>query len=379
MAAMEAAASQTTALSAPSPATRLPSLDGWRAVSILLVLGTHCAWTEGFPAGWRPFFEWTFNGNLGVRFFFVLSGFLITHLLVAERGRAGDVNLRYFYVRRALRIFPVYFAFLGVLFLLQTFTAFRQSAAAWAGCLTFTRNFVDGTLADPQTSRHLWSLAAEEQFYLVWPCVFAWMIRRNLTRFLWAPVLFPVALAPIVRVADHLKMTPDILGPVFASFSFFKYCDTIAIGCAGALFFAHRREWLGRFLLPRAGVAVALAAVLIVVPHVLDHRMVARFLTVPAGPPMQALGFLLLVFLSILKPSGAAYRVLNAAPVRALGVLSYSIYIWQQIFWTPREFFGAGPVWWLAFPGMLVASIAVAALSYYGLEKPFLRLRARYR
>jgi len=91
---------------------RLPSLDGWRAVSILIVLGFHCTFASGFPSALRPVFHWLFDGSLGVRFFFVISGFLITWLLLCEHEQRGAINLRSFYIRRALRILPVYLVFL---------------------------------------------------------------------------------------------------------------------------------------------------------------------------------------------------------------------------------------------------------------------------
>ena len=101
-----------------------------------------------------------FDGNLGVRFFFIISGFLITWLMILENDRIGRVNLSQFYIRRALRILPVYFAFMLVLACLQYFTPYAQSAAAWAGNLTFTTNFV----GCHWPSAHLWTLAVEEQF-----------------------------------------------------------------------------------------------------------------------------------------------------------------------------------------------------------------------
>src|ERR1700736_5409290 len=93
-------------------ATRLPSLDGWRALSILLVIGAHSQITAGFPPVLEPIFKWMFDGNLGVHCFFIISGFLITWLMIRESGKRGYVNLRHFYARRAFRILPVYAAFL---------------------------------------------------------------------------------------------------------------------------------------------------------------------------------------------------------------------------------------------------------------------------
>src|ERR1017187_6342941 len=145
---------------------RLPSLDGWRAISIMMVLGAHAEHTNGFPNAFHAIFKWLFDGTLGVLFFFVISGFLITWLLVFENDRSGHINLKHFYARRALRILPVYYAFILTLVCLQLFTVYTQSVSAWIGNLTFTTNFVT---ANVWPSGHLWSLSVEEQFYLLWP------------------------------------------------------------------------------------------------------------------------------------------------------------------------------------------------------------------
>src|SRR5262245_32920356 len=116
--------------------SRFPSLDGWRALSILLVLGEHSLYTFDCSPKAGRFFDAYFDGNLGVRFFFVISGFLITYLLLREQEQTGIVSLRKFYARRALRILPVYFVFLTVVFILQLVTPFHQPAITWVGNLT---------------------------------------------------------------------------------------------------------------------------------------------------------------------------------------------------------------------------------------------------
>jgi peptidoglycan/LPS O-acetylase OafA/YrhL len=82
---------------------RFPSLDGWRVLSIILMLGAHSKVVVGFHKKLDPVFNWLFDGDLGVRFFFVISGFLITHLLFQEHIQTGNISLRRFYIRRALR------------------------------------------------------------------------------------------------------------------------------------------------------------------------------------------------------------------------------------------------------------------------------------
>src|SRR5580692_8595009 len=158
-------------LTTPAPRTtetafsRLPSLDGWRAISILLVLGCHATCAEGFPAVLTPVFNSIFDGNLGVRFFFIVSGFLITWLMLLENAKNGSVSLREFYIRRCLRILPIYVAFLCVLAVLHFTGVGRESTAAWTGNLTFTRNLQGSATGGDAFSAHLWSLSIEEQFY----------------------------------------------------------------------------------------------------------------------------------------------------------------------------------------------------------------------
>lgn len=142
------------------------SLDGFRAASILAVLFHHAA----EPVEWLPV---TKRGFLGIDMFFLLSGFLIVTLLLREKDGYGDISLGSFYMRRTLRIFPVYY---GLLFLfsalyLATGNMFRTSGAFFAALpfyLTYTSNW---TMIQAANFEITWSLAAEEQFYLFWPTV----------------------------------------------------------------------------------------------------------------------------------------------------------------------------------------------------------------
>jgi peptidoglycan/LPS O-acetylase OafA/YrhL len=176
--------------------SRLPSLDGWRAISIILVLGAHSSVAFGFPKSLDSLFNWSFDGRLGVRFFFVISGFLITWLMLVEKAKTGRVNLRHFYVRRALRILPVYAAFLATLGLIQINSSYHQNAVQWIGNLTFITDFA----VAQWTNGHLWSLAVEEQFYVLWPCLFTlWLMHHN-TRVSLIALLVPISAAPVFRV-----------------------------------------------------------------------------------------------------------------------------------------------------------------------------------
>jgi peptidoglycan/LPS O-acetylase OafA/YrhL len=363
---------------------RLPSLDGWRAVSILLVLGAHTVHLADFPPQGEAVVRRFFDGHLGVRFFFVLSGFLITWLMLREERQAGRVSLRNFYLRRAIRILPVYLAFLGVLALLQTLTGFQQSPAAWFGNLTFTTNYFH----DGQASHHLWSLAVEEQFYLLWPAVFVF----------WRPHERPVAgllivcatcmLACFTRYAwSHPFSDSPLFNAVFQEKSFINNADSLAIGCMAAVALLRWPDWISRLVVDHRILAATIAVILIILPSRLkglpfltpELRSLSASVDFIAGRTLQSLGFMLLMLQSIQAPRLGPYRLLNSGALSALGVLSYSIYIWQQLFCTDPAAFGLNAPWWSSYRLWILPAVLAAFVSYHVLERPLLRLRRRFR
>lgn len=358
---------------------RLPSLDGWRALSILLVLGAHSGMNYHGPPRWQPVFQWS-QGETGVLCFFVISGFLITWLMLVENDRQGRISLRNFYIRRVLRIFPVFYTFLLAVAALQYFTPWSQSRLEWLGCLTFTQNFINSQ--DP--TGHLWSLSVEEQFYLLWPLTLVYLIKRGAdSRRILRFLAIPVIVAPICRALGYHPATERYL-PFLASRSFFNYFDVLAVGCACAfcLVEARRTGFLTNIYHARRRTILFSGVFLVLCPYVIDviqrPCLVLRIFRVTIGHDFEALGFALLMLQSVMMPGWGIYRMLNWRWVSQIGILSYSIYIWQQIFCTNPENYGLGQVWWMSFPGWLLTVFIVASISYYGLERPILKLRARF-
>ncbi len=369
----------------PSTSSRLPSLDGWRAVSILMVIGFHTGFIA--PVSARHWLTWLFDGGLGVRFFFVISGFLITWLLILEMKRTGHIGLKHFYLRRGLRILPVYCAFLMALFGFQLLSSFNEHGATWLALLTFTRNYVDGT----QTSGHFWSLSVEEQFYLVWPAIFLSLGGgRNLKTSSLALAL-PVLSAPAFRALGYLaahdqtrlfgnySLHSDALKILFSDVSFFCQYDSLALGCFCGVLLAHKKEAITSLADRHAMLMICTGGLLILAPGMLARWFLPPFIRVPFEYTLQAAGFSMLMLQSVIRPDWGFYRILNWKCVAWVGTLSYSLYIWQQIFWTqPWALPGTlTPSWWIC--GWVVPALATAAFSYYALERPLLKLRSRFR
>lgn len=360
-------------------AKRIPSLDGWRAISIFLVLGSHSIVTVGFPQEWEPTFDWIFYGNLGVRVFFVISGLIITWLMLVESATKGTVNLKNFYVRRALRIFPVCFAFLGVVAALQFFTDFQQSRGQWLRNITFTTGLPIFGGETSWTTGHLWSLAVEEQFYIVWPILFVLLMLAKRWRLSAVVLLVPCVIAAISNVVRHQNLSPVGWELVFGQRSFMVNFDALAVGCGAAILLFHKADLVRKFFTSRPGLLGSLSLAFVVVPHVSGKLHILGPLIVPFGPTIQACGIAGLILQSIVQPGWGFYRLLNVGVVAWVGTLSYSLYIWQQLFCSQPDSFGWPNVWWMSFPGWLVATFIAACASYYLLEKPIMSLRARFR
>lgn len=363
---------------------RLPSLDGWRAVSILLVLGAHTVHLPDFPPAGEALIRRFFDGHLGVRFFFVISGFLITWLMLREERETGEVHLRKFYTRRAIRILPVYLVFLGVLALLQAFTSFEQSPAAWLGNLTFTTNYFN----DGRGSHHLWSLAVEEQFYLLWPACFVFCRPHERTGLGLTIVGVACLAAFFTRYAwSHPFSGSFITRALFQEKSFLNNADSLAIGCMAAVSLARWPSLMRRLVLHRPMLVMAIGVSLVVIPSRLkalsllppDLQQWAAFVDFMAGRTIQSFGFVLLMLQSVQAPRFGPYRLLNGWGLPSLGVLSYSIYIWQQPFCTDPAAFDLSQPWWSSYRLWILPALLSAAISYHALERPLLRLRHHLR
>lgn len=346
---------QLTRTAAPKT-DHLPSLDGLRAISILFVLLGHLSGTHGFvrlDLGIRDY------AHLGVVIFFVISGFLITRLLLSEHAKKGRISLKLFYARRALRLFPASYAFIVCVFLLGLAGAIHLESRDLWHAVTYTVNYLPDRSWDVG---HLWSLSVEEQFYLIWPFAFLMLGPR---RAIWVSGAV-ILLGPVARAAAALLLT----GTPYRDLEMFPMvADSLATGCLLAKIsgWLERQSWYMALFRPVWSLGI-LALVL------LTNRYMGYTACMVFGTSVINIGIAILIHRSVYYSSGWIGRALNWGPVAFVGLLSYSLYLWQQLFLNRLS-----SAWANAFPQNIVFAITAALASYLLLEKPLLRLRRRLR
>ena len=286
-------------------------------------------------------------GKVGLRIFYVLSGFLITHLLLRERDKAGRISLKNFYLRRAYRILPA-----AYLYMIVVTALFHADFQVKDIVLAFTYLSSYSTYI-PHNLSHLWSLSVEEQFYLLWPAVMAAAAVRE------RKVAIAVAIAaPIVRLILLTGGWGN--GPLFPVAT---SIDALAMGCLLALvqvrlerwraLFAHRHFWI-------VWIMTGLIPLLDLTRHGRTYQV--------AGVPLLHLGIALCMQNAIVR----RYRVLNASVPVWIGSISYSLYLWHRPFDDPSS-----QAWYTLFPANLILMLGASVVSYYVVERPILNLRAR--
>jgi len=305
--------------------------------------------------------DWiTEHGLLGVEFFFALSGFLITALMLREFDRTGTLNLGGFYLRRVLRIFPAYIALLLAVKWLSLRGLAFPVPGDWTAALTYTMNFRTKWCWE---LAHLWSLSIEEQFYLVWPLLL-----------LITPARFRSAL-PVMGLAIAL-ISRCLLISVFRSYSYgirgWTCCriDSIAAGCLLAVLAWNppTRSVLDRLTrLPGIGIATLLSLI-----GSIWLRRHWSFWDVTVSYSVNAVCITGMIWWAASREKSVVFRLLNFPVVAGIGTLSYSLYIWQELFLNRDHVY-----WWTTFPQNIALTFIAAGLSYCLIELPFLKLKDR--
>ena len=363
-----------------------PALDGFRGCALILVFLDHYG---GVPIL-----------GLGVSLFFVLSGFLITGILWDTRSQPH--RLRNFYVRRTLRIFPLYYGVFLVILLLAPLLRWQWNSGWWMW-VAYLGNFIfylprwlpqqvwnltgngmlHGRFGMVLFLGHLWSLCLEEQFYLIWPWIAFRATRKAL---LWICIVSCVVLPGLRVWADH-TLPRSLIDHGLLMHSLPFQVDSLLLGAWLALLLrGEMRDALlraGRW----AGDAAAIAAMLYLVCCVNLHLPgVHPLFLLPL--PWLSWQFTLVnllgaaLILGSLQPASGVYRVFDLRPLRRLGRISYGAYVFHDILHVEyvRLAFRISPRHWigLAFVMAAVMTIGLATLSFRYFERPFLRLKDRW-
>ncbi len=339
----------------------LPALDGIRFLAVVVVIIGHSG-----------IYQYPIPPVEAVTCFFVLSGFLITWLLLREKRQFGRVSLRKFYARRALRLFPAFYTFFFIYLLLDWTTRGIDSWPGYASAFFYYLNYYSAIFSPPHLPMpHTWSLATEEQFYLLWPSVFKRIAgsTKFLIRLLSGVILFGCFYRPLLHFC-HVSSNY-----IFNAFE--ARASQLATGCLLAVVVERGLVpgWLDRLF--RSWWAVLAVLLLLAASMRADYRWPNTYSEL-AGDTVDPILYALLLGQAIVQSNGM-FRPLNWAPLRFIGgKLSYSMYLWHWLV----DFFvlkHTGQYPSLVRLAMALGGSTVVALgSYILVERPFLGLKIRF-
>ncbi len=344
-----------------------------RGVAVLLVICAHAGmFGRLLSLSQRHHLHWLHvlfeidPGDLGVSIFFVISGYLITTLLLRGLNEGKPPRLNDFYLRRFFRIFPPYYGYLAVIACLWAWQRVPFSTGNLVSALTYTSNYYPYTASRPESfgwlAGHTWSLSLEEQFYVFWPVCLRYLGTRAALRV----GLGICAFSPVSRLLT-LAVHPAFGFDGQVARMFHTRMDTVMFGCVLSLLAAHPQA---RQSLTRAANRswLALLAGLLLLT---DLHMTSTRPQIALGLGITVEGFLLafLLFYFVTNPTSFAGRILNHSILVHIGLISYSLYLWQQLFDGPVHIIrGSHGLW-------LISIFACAEVSYFFVEKQSTRVR----
>ena len=350
--------------------SRLSGLDSLRGISILLVLMLHSHWYQHLHLRVETaelLNALTFPlGTFGVPVFFIISGFLITYLLLREEERTGRISLRGFWTRRFLRIVPPVLIYLTVTISYLAIHAATLRPLETTSVLFFFRNLVEGS----EITGHYWSLSLEEQFYVFWPLALVFFPGR----WRFGLVLSLLVLFPTIRMVSTL-----LSKTMHESTMRLMRFDFILAGCLVALawsklgytrFSQKKGDWLflGGGLLATFGWLVSCTTS--VFPCFCDVDDLSRVVIQESVIMLLATG-VCFILIALVTDSTRMSGVLNAKLLTGIGAISYSLYLWQQFFFFAPNL----PHFMEYLPARTTCAFVAACCGYYIVERPLANIR----
>ncbi len=356
---------------------RIPALDGLRALAILLVMFYHFG-TALDHSNLAQHLAWSLSGFgwTGVDLFFVLSGFLITRILLQTRD--AENYFFSFYARRFLRISPIYYVSLAVMFLvvpviLPSISANMPSLSERLWYFAYLQNWLNvfGQMSWSVMLTHYWSLAVEEQFYLLWPLVIYFFAPRR--------VLQIIVAACAISVILRLTLIGIHVNPETLYRNTFTRMDTLLIGAAGC--FVLQNESLVKLIRRHAILFSFVPLITLAALRTQPFRTTAPT-EVGFGYTLIALSYAALLMAAVVTTGNGSMlqRVLGSSILRAISKYSYAAYLWHLLVRHLVEHLERNTLHILVpallnIPLMMAATLALSALSYVAVERPFLALR----
>lgn len=332
-----------------------PALDGLRALAILLVLMFHA----GVPL--MP------GANAGVDVFFVLSGYLITRLLLAEHSASGTLDLRRFYRQRLLRLTPplLLLLLLYALFAPVLWPEYYFHMRDWIAVLIYQADLALALGFGPEKMTHAWSLGIEERFYLLWPLALLGLIGlKNLRLALWL-------LLAVVLLVGLWRMTSLQLFGLDSLVAYYRFDMRLS----GLLLGAGLGIWIGyglpvpEQLLRRHWLVLAGLVLMLVVLYPTGDKGRLSF-----GIPLLELAVLYGLLWLHQRPQGRFYRTLSWRPLVYVGQLSYGLYLFH---YPAMEYLKLQQPWWITLLAGTAIAFVLAVFSYHLIERPIRRWRKR--
>jgi peptidoglycan/LPS O-acetylase OafA/YrhL len=336
------------------PINRIPSLDGLRAISIIIVMLSH------FNHHWHlKILDYLVNaGIVGVYIFFVISGFLITTLLIKEKDKQKKIDLKKFYIRRILRIVPLSMIYIITIIMISlVFYKPELRQNYWIPALYLSN--IGGLGIVNYLFVHYWSLSAEEQYYILIPSFF----KMDIKKFKLSLIIIFFSTFFFRFLSSHfsdiwiLQLLADITrnldGLIIGSFLAISYAAH-KIPVAFLLKYKHLLNIVGFSLL-----------------LFLNHETNITLLKIFANHSFYSFIIALLIVINIQPSKDYFYKFLNNKYVIKIGVISYSLYIWQQLFSSKL----------IPLPSYInfILAIIIALFSYHFLEMPFLKIKKKFK
>jgi peptidoglycan/LPS O-acetylase OafA/YrhL len=334
--------------------TRILGLDGLRAISILAVVVGHVIDTKNGPLFLGPLRH---AGNFGVRVFFVISGFLITTLLLKELSKTGTISILGFYKRRSFRILPAFLVYVAAIFALNSLGLVSLKQGDLIHSLTFTMNYHherDWAL------NHLWSLSVEQQFYLVWPLLILAAGFRASGLACIGAVIATIAVRYYMVV--HLGATDSQLTREFEA-----VVDAMAVGALIAIYSDRliSLAWYQRLI--SSPLSLGLSAAVLIASWAIGVVHKPSFYIF--GQTAANFAIFLLVHYTVYNSNSYWTKLMETRILSYIGLASFSIYLWQEVFLSNNS-----NQWFAAFPQNLALTFLAGFCSYKLVEVPFIRM-----